>query len=155
METMKIMFSFPESLTYQNISVWIENRGRGIFRIGITEFAQASLDDIISVSLPEGGIYVSKDEELVTIDAIEDTLSIQSPFSGKIVEINGDLRQSPELLNDSPYQDGWILEIEIDDIDDLDSLLDNSEITDLFQEQLDEEDYPKGEFSDTDSFDKI
>ena len=152
---MKIMFSFPESLTYQNISVWIENRGRGIFRIGITEFAQASLDDIISVSLPEGGIYVSKDEELVTIDAIEDTLSIQSPFSGKIVEINGDLRQSPELLNDSPYQDGWILEIEIDDIDDLDSLLDNSEITDLFQEQLDEEDYPKGEFSDTDSFDKI
>lgn len=152
---MKIMFSFPESLTYQNISVWIENRGRGIFRIGITEFAQASLDDIISVSLPEGGIYVSKDEELVTIDAIEDTLSIQSPFSGKIVEINGDLRQSPELLNDSPYQDGWILEIEIDDIDDLDSLLDNSEITDLFQEQLDEEDYPKEEFSDTDSFDKI
>ena len=152
---MKIMFSFPESLTYQNISVWIENRGRGIFRIGITEFAQASLDDIISVSLPEGGIYVSKDEELVTIDAIEDPLSIQSPFSGKIVEINGDLRQSPELLNDSPYQDGWILEIEIDDIDDLDSLLDNSEITDLFQEQLDEEDYPKAEFSDTDSFDKI
>ena len=150
---MKIMFSFPESLTYQNISVWIENRGRGIFRIGITEFAQASLDDIISVSLPEGGIYVSKDEELVTIDAIEDTLSIQSPFSGKIVEINGDLRQSPELLNNSPYQDGWILEIEIDDIDDLDSLLDNSEITDLFQEQLDEEDYPKEEFSDTDSFD--
>lgn len=150
---MKIMFSFPESLTYQNITVWIENRGRGIFRIGITEFAQASLDDIISVSLPEGGIYVSKDEELVTIDAIEDTLSIQSPFSGKIVEINGDLRQSPELLNDSPYQDGWILEIEIDDIDDLDSLLDNSEITDLFQEQLDEEDYPKEELSDTDSID--
>ena len=150
---MKIMFSFPESLTYQNISVWIENRGRGIFRIGLTEFAQASLDDIISVSLPEGGIYVSKDEELVIIDAIEDTLSIQSPFSGKIVEINGDLRQSPELLNDSPYQDGWILEIEIDNIDDLDSLLDNSEITDLFQEQLDEEDYPKEEFSDTDSFD--
>ncbi len=150
---MKIMFSFPESLTYQNITVWIENRGRGIFRIGITEFAQASLDDIISVSLPEGGIYVSKDEELVTIDAIEDTLSIQSPFSGKIVEINGDLRQSPELLNDSPYQDGWILEIEIDNIDDLDSLLDNSEITDLFQEQLDEEDYPKEELSDTDSID--
>ena len=149
---MKIMFSFPESLTYQNISVWVENRGRGIFRIGITEFAQASLDDIISVSLPEEGIYVLKDEELVVIDAIEDTLVIQSPFSGKIVEINGDLRQSPELLNDSPYQDGWILEIEIDDIDDLDTLLDNSEITDLFQEQLDEEDFPKGEFSDADSF---
>lgn len=149
---MKIMFSFPESLTYQNISVWIENRGRGIFRIGITEFAQASLDDIISVSLPEEGIYVLKDEELVVIDAIEDTLAIQSPFSGKIVGINGDLRQSPELLNDSPYQDGWILEIEIDDIDDLDTLLDNSEITDLFQEQLDEEDYPKEELSDADSF---
>ena len=149
---MKIMFSFPESLSYQNISVWIENRGRGIFRIGLTEFAQASLDDIISVSLPEEGIYVLKDEELVTIDAIEDTFLIQSPFSGKIVEINGDLRQSPELLNDSPYQDGWILEIEIDDIDDLDSLLDNSEITDLFQEQLDEDDIPTEEFSDADRF---
>ena len=146
------MFSFPESLSYQNISVWIENRGRGIFRIGLTEFAQASLDDIISVSLPEEGIYVLKDEELVTIDAIEDTFLIQSPFSGKIVEINGDLRQSPELLNDSPYQDGWILEIEIDDIDDLDSLLDNSEITDLFQEQLDEDDIPTEEFSDADRF---
>jgi len=149
---MKIMFSFPESLSYQNISVWIENRGRGIFRIGLTEFAQASLDDIISVSLPEEGIYVLKDEELVTIDAIEDTLAIKSPFSGKIVETNGDLRQSPELLNDSPYQDGWILEIEIDDIDDLDSLLDNSEITDLFQEQLDEEDIPTEEFSDADRY---
>ncbi len=152
---MKIMFSFPESLTYQNISVWIENRGRGIFRIGITEFAQTSLDDIISVSMPEEGIYVLKDEELVAIDAIEDTLVIQSPFSGKIVEINGDLRQSPELLNDSPYQDGWILEIEIDDIDDLDSLLDNSEVTDLFQEQLDEDDYPIEESSDADSLELI
>ncbi len=152
---MKRSFRFPEQYLYQSTSVWLEDTGRGIFKLGITDYAQYVLDDIISITLPETGYLFEKDEELISIDSIEDTLVIMSPIGGKITEVNEELRQSPELLNESPYEDGWILVIEVSSEDDLDQLYDLDEILDQHQEELaesgfadDEEDFDEDSYED-------
>ncbi|MCG3216980.1 MAG: glycine cleavage system protein H [Candidatus Heimdallarchaeota archaeon] len=134
---MKKQFKFPEEFLYLSTKVWLEDRGRGIYRLGITNYAQFNLDDIISITLPETGIFIEREEEIISIDSIEDTLLIIAPISGTINEINDELRQSPELLNESPYEEGWILEMELGSDDDLDFLMDSNEVLDLYQEQLD------------------
>ena len=138
---MKKQPKFPEDYLYHSIYVWLEDRGRGIYRIGITDFAQYALDDIISTSLPETGIYVEREEEIISIDSIEDTIVIKAPISGTINEINDELRQTPELLNESPYEEGWLIEMELGSDDDLDLLMDSNEVLDQYQDQLDEEDF--------------
>lgn len=152
---MKRSFRFPEQYLYQSTSVWLEDTGRGIFKLGITDYAQYVLDDIISITFPETGYLFEKDEELISIDSIEDTLVIMSPIGGKITEVNEELRQSPELLNESPNEDGWILVIEVSSEDDLDQLYDLDEILDQHQEELarsgfadDEDDFEEDSFED-------
>ncbi|MHA1592961.1 MAG: glycine cleavage system protein H [Candidatus Heimdallarchaeaceae archaeon] len=157
---MKRSFRFPENYQYQSTSVWLEDTGRGIYKLGITDYAQYVLDDIISISFPETGYLIEKDEELVSIDSIEDTLIIMSPIGGKITEINEELRQSPELLNESPYEDGWILLIEVSSEDDLDQLVEIDEILDQHQEELaesgfadDEDDFDEDSYEDLEDSD--
>ncbi len=157
---MKRSFRFPEHYQYQSTSVWLEDTGRGIFKLGITDYAQYILDDIISISFPETGYLIEKDEELLSIDSIEDSLVIISPIGGTILEINEELRQSPELLNESPYEDGWILVIELSSEDDLDQLYDINEILDQHQEELaengfadDEDDFDEGSYKDLEDSD--
>ncbi|MCK5304194.1 MAG: glycine cleavage system protein H [Candidatus Heimdallarchaeota archaeon] len=157
---MKRSFRFPDNYQYQSTSVWLEDTGRGIYKLGITDYAQYVLDDIISITFPETGYLIEKDEELVSIDSIEDTLIIMSPIGGKITEINEELRQSPELLNESPYEDGWILLIEVSSEDDLDQLVDIDEILDQHQEELaesgfaeDEDDFDEDSYEDLEDSD--
>ncbi|GAH53971.1 unnamed protein product [marine sediment metagenome] len=157
---MKRSFRFPENYQYQSTSVWLEDTGRGIFKLGITDYAQHVLDDIISITFPEAGYLIEKDEELVSIDSIEDTLIIMSPIGGKITEINEELRQSPELLNESPYEDGWVLLIEVSSEDDLDQLVDIDEILDQHQDELaesgfadDEDDFDEDSYKDLEDSD--
>jgi glycine cleavage system H protein len=146
---MKKQFRFPENCLYYSTYVWLEEMGRGVIRLGITDYAQFSLDDIISITLPEKGIYIEKDEEIVSIDSIEETFVITAPISGTIDEINEELRQSPELLNESPYEEGWILEMELGDNDDLDLLMDVDEVLDSYQEEIEDE-----EFDEEDDFEE-
>lgn len=152
---MKRQFKFPEKCLYYSTYVWVEDLNRGIYRVGITDFGQYVLDDIISITLPETGILVEKDEEIATIDSIEDTLVINAPISGIITEINDILIQSPELLNESPYREGWILEIEIESEDDLDQLMDSNEVLDAFHEEIEDEDFEDDEeIEDSENFDE-
>jgi glycine cleavage system H protein len=146
---MKKQFRFPENCLYYSTYVWLEEMGRGVIRLGITDYAQFSLDDIISITLPEKGIYIEKDEEIVSIDSIEETFVITAPISGTIDEVNEELRQSPELLNESPYEEGWILEMELGDNDDLDLLMDVDEVLDSYQEEIEDE-----EFDEEDDFEE-
>lgn len=143
---MKKQFKFPENCLYNSTYVWLEEMGRGVIRMGITDYAQFSLDDIISITLPEKGIYIEKDEEIISIDSIEETFVITAPISGTIDEINEELRQSPELLNESPYEEGWLLEMEIGDSDDLDSLMDVDEVLDKYQEDTEDEELEDKDF---------
>ncbi|MHA1219952.1 MAG: glycine cleavage system protein H [Candidatus Heimdallarchaeaceae archaeon] len=151
---MKRNFIFPESHLYHSTFVWVEDRGRGVFRIGLTDYGQYVLDDIISISLPEKGIFVEKDEEIVSIDSIEDTFTINSPISGTIDEINMEIRQDPEILNESPYENGWILELEIGAADDLDSLMDYNDVLDSFHEETEDEDLDEDDEDNVDILDE-
>ncbi|MHA1400295.1 MAG: glycine cleavage system protein H [Candidatus Heimdallarchaeaceae archaeon] len=135
---MKKQFRFPEILLYQSTRVWIKDIGRGFYTIGITDFAQYILDDIITVTLPLEDDYIDKDDELASIESIYENFEILSPISGKIVEVNDELRQNPELLNESPFET-WIVKIELSEEEDLDDLLSADEVFDLFQEELEEQ----------------
>ena len=145
---MKKQFKFPENCLYSSTYVWLEEMGRGVVRMGITDYAQFSLDDIISITLPEEGIYIERDEEIISIDSIEETFVIRAPISGTIDEINDELRQSPELLNESPYENGWILEIEIGDNDDLDLLMDADDVLDQYHEEIEDEEIAEEDLDD-------
>jgi len=151
---MKRQFKFPDNCLFYSTYVWVEDNDRGIYRIGLTDYGQYVLDDIISVTLPETGILVEKDEEIISIDSIEDSLVITAPISGKIIEVNEILRQSPELLNESPYDEGWIIEMEIESEDDLDQLMDSNEILDVFHEEIEDEDFEDDELEESDHFDE-
>ncbi|MHA1114846.1 MAG: glycine cleavage system protein H [Candidatus Heimdallarchaeum aukensis] len=134
---MKRQFRFPEALLYQSTYVWIKDIGRGVYAIGITDYAQYLLDDIVTISLPVDD-YVEQGDELISIESIYETIEIESPFTGKIVEINDDVKDNPELLNEDAFG-SWILKIEISDEEELDDLYTADEVFDLFQEELEEQ----------------
>lgn len=95
----------------------------GKVRIGITDYAQKELKDIVAVELPQVGRVVKKGEELGMIDSVKATSSYYAPVSGRIVEVNKALESSPELLNKDPYGEGWIAIIEPTSITEYESLL--------------------------------
>ncbi|MCK4332037.1 MAG: glycine cleavage system protein GcvH [Thermoplasmatales archaeon] len=92
--------------------------------IGITDHAQAELTDIVFVELPEVGKEIKKGEELCVVESVKSVSEIYSPISGKVVDVNKKLDDSPEIINESPYDDGWLVELEIKDKSELDGLLD-------------------------------
>ncbi|MEM4487250.1 MAG: glycine cleavage system protein GcvH [Desulfurococcaceae archaeon] len=92
-------------------------------RIGISDYAQKELKDIVSVELPEIGRIVNRGEELGMIDSVKATSPYYSPVSGKIIEVNKQLETSPELINRDPYNAGWILVLQLSNPSEYDSLL--------------------------------
>ena len=92
--------------------------------IGITDHAQAELTDIVFVELPEVGKEIKKGEELCVVESVKSVSEIYSPISGNVVDVNKKLDDSPEIINENPYDDGWLVELEIKDKSEIDSLLD-------------------------------
>jgi glycine cleavage system H protein len=114
---------FPEDLRYSREHEWVlveEN----IATVGITDFAQEQLGDVVFVELPAVGDSVTKDEAFGVVESVKAVSDVYAPVSGTVVEINDDLPESPEMINEDPYGDGWIIKIEISDRTDLDDLLD-------------------------------
>jgi len=92
--------------------------------VGITDWAQAELGDIVFVELPEDGSEVTYMEAFGTIEAVKAVSEIFSPVSGKVVEINGALEDDPMVINSDPYGDGWMIKVELADMTQIDQLLD-------------------------------
>ncbi len=84
-----------------------------IFTIGITDFAQTVFGKVISIDLPKVGTFIEKNKELVIIESNKTTTEIESPLSGKIITINAELKNHPNWLNDSPYDQGWLVKMEL------------------------------------------
>ncbi len=112
-----------EGLRYTETHEWLKIQGDTAI-IGITDHAQAELTDIVFVELPEGGKEIKKGEELCVVESVKSVSEIYSPISGKVVDVNKKLDDSPEIINESPYDDGWLVELEIKDKSELDGLLD-------------------------------
>ena len=112
-----------KDLKYTKEHEWIKIKD-DIAVVGITDHAQAELTDIVFVELPEAGKDVKKGEELCVVESVKSVSEIYAPLSGKIVKVNSKLDDSPEIINENPYDDGWLVELEITDKSEVDSLID-------------------------------
>ena len=119
-------FETPDDRRYQESHEWALETD-GVVRVGITDFAQDELGDIVFVELPDEGDEVTQDEAFGVIESIKAVSDLYAPVSGEVVAINEDLFDAPELVNDDPFGDGWMLEIDPSDESELENLLSPAE----------------------------
>lgn len=110
------MSLIPDSLKYTKEHEWVSESSPTVIRMGITDFAQAALGDIVYVQLPKIGDVVIADKVCGEVESTKSVSEIFSPVSGKVVAVNDGLNQSPESLNSDPYGAGWLADIEVSDI---------------------------------------
>jgi glycine cleavage system H protein len=115
----------PQNLKYTKEHEWVKIDD-DILMVGITDHAQSELGDIIFIEFPDLNQVISKDEPFGTIEAVKTVADLFAPVSGKIIEINQDLEDNPELVNSDPYGEGWIVKITDFDKSQLDALLDSN-----------------------------
>jgi glycine cleavage system H protein len=115
-------FEVPEECRYLESHEWARKED-GTVRVGISDFAQDELGDVVFVELPEVGETVERESEFGVIESIKAVSDLYAPVSGDVVSINEDLFDAPELVNEDPYGDGWMLDVELDDESELDDLL--------------------------------
>jgi glycine cleavage system H protein len=113
----------PDDLRYSKDHEWIRVEG-GQVRIGITDYAQDALGDVVFVDLPEVGATVEAAASISEVESTKSVSDIYAPVSGTVVEVNADLAETPERINEDPYGDGWICVIALSDRAELDALLD-------------------------------
>jgi glycine cleavage system H protein len=124
----------PEDVKYHKEHTWVRISGKK-GTIGITDNAQDALGDIVYIDLPEVDSDVEANSEISEIESTKATSSVISPVSGKVLEINEDLLESPEVINEDPYDKGWIAVIEIDNDSELDDLMDSAEYGKYVEEE--------------------
>ena len=113
-----------DDLKYTDEHEWLKIKNKTAI-IGITDYAQSELTDIVFAEMPEIGKEIEKGEELCVVESVKSVSEIYAPISGKIIGINDKLEETPEIINESPYDDGWLVEMEIRDKSELDDLLDS------------------------------
>jgi glycine cleavage system H protein len=118
----------PKSLKYTEEHEWAKVEGDTAL-VGITDYAQNRLGDVVFVELPEIGTQVKKGEAFGAVESVKAASDIYTPLSGEVVEINGALEDHPELLNQSPYEKGWIIRIRISDTGETDGLMSSDQYT--------------------------
>jgi len=115
---------FPANLKFSKEHTWISVEGN-IGTIGITEFAQSELGEIVYVDLPNVGSSYKRDEVFGTVEAVKTTSDLFIPLSGNITEVNTSVINNPSLVNDDPFGKGWLIKIKLSNISESDSLLDS------------------------------
>lgn len=115
---------FPEDLRYTKEHEWVRSEDGGRVRIGITDFAQDALGDVVYADIPAVGTAVTRDRPFGEIESTKSVSEVFAPLSGTVVERNPALEEHPEILNSSPYADGWIVVLELAPGEDPSSLLD-------------------------------
>ena len=118
--------NLPENLKYTDDHEWVSVKD-DVAIIGITDFAQSELGDIIFVEFPDTGMSINQKDSVGTLEAVKTVADIYSPVTGEVIEVNDNLESSPELINEDPYEEGWILKIKISNKDELGGLLSNSD----------------------------
>ena len=114
--------SIPKELRYSEDHEWIKVEGNKV-RVGITEFAQSELGDIVFMELPEVGDEITLGESFGSVESVKTVSELNAPISGKIVEINEELGDEPQFVNESPYEKGWMIVVELSDESQIDNLL--------------------------------
>lgn len=123
----------PDDLRYSKDHEWARLEGDRV-RIGITDYAQDALGDVVFVDLPAAGGRVERNASFGEVESTKSVSDLYAPVSGTVVEVNVDLADDPERLNDDPYGEGWICIVEPDDVAQLDELLDAAAYRDLIED---------------------
>ncbi len=123
----------PQDIRYHKEHTWVRVSGKK-GTIGITDYAQDALGDIVYIDLPEVDSSVEANTEIAEIESTKSTSSVISPVSGRVIEVNDELSEAPEIINEDPYERGWIAVIELDNPAEIDDLLDASEYGKLVDE---------------------
>ena len=140
----------PEGLKYSKEHEWVLVEGKSA-TIGITEYAQEELGDIVYVELPEVGEKVVKDDPFGAVESVKAVSDVYAPVSGAVLEVNDVLPDNPETINDDPYGDGWLIRVELSDLDDLKDLMDAEEYAEYVAQQKEEDDDEDEEEDEEDS----
>ena len=124
---------YPDDRLYTKSHEWLKQEN-GIVIVGITEFAQSELTDIVFVELPQVGRNITKGDAVAVVESVKTAADIYSPVSGEIVEVNSNLESKPELINESPYDEGWIFKVKIGESFNKDEFLTSAEYEKLLSE---------------------
>lgn len=117
------MSNLPDDLKYSPTHEWAKADSDGVVNVGISDFAQAQLGDVVFIDFPEVGRRVAAGEACLTIESVKAASDVYSPLSGEIVEVNGALRDAPEAVNEDSYAN-WLFRVKAQDLAELDKLLD-------------------------------
>ena len=115
--------NIPDDLRYTEEHEWVRKEG-DVIVVGITDYAQGELGDVVYVDLPSAGDRFGQNDPFGSIEAVKAASDLYTPLSGEIVEVNDQLADAPETINKDPYGSGWMIKLKLDDTDDFDSLLD-------------------------------
>ena len=128
------MADYPQDLRYSKEHEWVRVEGN-VATIGITKFAVDQLGDVTQVDLPKEGETVKKDDVFGSVESVKAVSDVYAPISGKIVKVNGPLADSPEYLNDEPYDEGWMVQIEFGNQAEIDALMSAAQYAEYLKEE--------------------
>lgn len=123
----------PKDLRYSAEHEWVKVEGERV-RVGITDFAQSELGDIVFVELPEVGDEITLDQPFGSVESVKTVSELYAPVSGKVVEINEELNDSPEFVNESPYEKAWMITVELTDSSEVEKLMTPEQYEEMIKE---------------------
>ena len=126
--------SFPDDVRYTKDHEWARKLENGKVRVGITDYAQDQLGDIVFVEAPEVGATFVKGAEFGTLESVKAVAPIYIPVGGDVMAVNTGLEDSPQLVNQAPYADGWLIDVAATDLSELDQLMDRDAYVEMLKE---------------------
>jgi glycine cleavage system H protein len=131
------LMEFPEDLRYTKEHEWARDEGSGRVRVGITDFAQDALGDVVYVDVPQEAVTVTANQPFSEVESTKSVSDVYAPVSGTVAERNALLEERPELVNEQPYGDGWLVVLEVTDPSPLDGLMDAGAYRAFVEQQTD------------------
>ncbi|WP_456432306.1 glycine cleavage system protein GcvH [Thermosulfuriphilus sp.] len=131
----------PEDLLYSEGHLWVKKEGRNKARIGLTAFGRRVLGEVIDIELPEEGEEIAKDEAFGSLESTRKVVDLMAPVSGEVLEINETIIDTPETINEDPYDEGWLIRIKLTDPEELEDLMGADE----YEEFIEGQDIPEDE----------
>lgn len=128
------MSNIPSHLKYTESHEWVNADENGKARIGISDHAQEALGDLVFVELPAVGDEINQGDPTAVVESVKAASDIYTPLSGKVIAVNEDLDGDPAIINSDPYNDGWLFELELSDVEELEGLKDAEAYEESLQE---------------------
>ncbi len=123
--------NYPDNIRYTKEHEWIRDNGDGTATVGITDFAQGELGDIVFVELNDEGMELEQDDSFGTVEAVKTVSDLYAPVAGSIAEINEELEEHPELVNDDPYGKGWMIKMKVKDAGEIQKLMSSEDYQEI------------------------